>query len=322
MSRIHEALSRRDFDSIALFLEQGDAVDAREEGGITPLMLAATESEPMVRLLLEHGANVFAEDMHGASALCYAGRLGDAQTIRTLLEWGAGGNTAHVQNAFEATFVEDGHVCNAPLFLVVGAKPGLYEALQLGDGETVRRLVVEGKVDVKSDPAPLYEAIHRGDIGSVRLFLEYGANPDGFGGDGTPILRALERGSSGLIVKALLEAGADLNCRTVQGEIPLTVRTDLYTLEAIKAMVEFGADVNSRNVLGETALMKASACGQVLVAEYLLKQGADPRLRDNRGWTALTHATKTGKEAVIRLLTTNPPEWRLPHRQASASTPS
>ena len=51
-------------------LYQGCAVDARSEKWQTPLHLAATEGySAMVELLLDHGADVNAEDVDGDTAL-------------------------------------------------------------------------------------------------------------------------------------------------------------------------------------------------------------------------------------------------------------
>lgn len=318
MSELHQAVDDGDMERIGLLLDQGADVDAREEGGITPLMRAAMASEVVVRMLLQNGAQILLEDDRGYSALYYAGWMGDEQTIRTLLEWGADRNPVQVQRAFEATFV-DFNQDKAPLFLALGARPNLYEALMLGDMETVRRLIQEGKVDVKHDAGPLYAAISADNVEAVRLVLKHGADPSAVrSGYDAPLLTALRACvNSGAIVHSLLEAGADMHCRDVQGETAFTYKYDRQGLEALQAMVAFGADVNTRNVLGETTMMRAAAGGQVFVVQYLLEQGADPLLKDNRGWTALTHATRAGKAAVIRLLTSDPQEWRLPREQTS-----
>ncbi len=53
-------------------LSQGADVNAKNDDGVTPLMLAATESVDAVKLLVDAGANIDAQDNQGYTALYYA----------------------------------------------------------------------------------------------------------------------------------------------------------------------------------------------------------------------------------------------------------
>ena len=72
-------------------LARGATVDGQAFNGVTALLVAASEGNvPMVRRLLEKGADVNFLTPRGNSVLSAAiDGMGDAETIRTLLEAGA-----------------------------------------------------------------------------------------------------------------------------------------------------------------------------------------------------------------------------------------
>jgi len=80
-----------DYVGMEQALARGATVDGRAFNGMTALMIAASEGNlPMVRRLLEKGADVNIPLPRGNSVLAVAiDGMGDAETIRTLLEAGA-----------------------------------------------------------------------------------------------------------------------------------------------------------------------------------------------------------------------------------------
>jgi len=67
-------------------------------------------------------------------------------------------------------------------------------------------------------------------------------------------------------------------------------------------LLDRGANVDVRAVEGTTPLMVAAQNGCTDAAAYLLQRGADPDARDNRGFTALHRAAEVGFEEIVRLL--------------------
>lgn len=71
-------------------IAQGANINARNEEGWTPLMLAALYNRKnMIELLLKHRANINAQDNNGKTALMLAFILGNTGIIKLLLQNGA-----------------------------------------------------------------------------------------------------------------------------------------------------------------------------------------------------------------------------------------
>ena len=85
-----EAVKARDVQGVRDALEAGAAVNVSNDGGYTPLMLAALGGgEEMVELLISKGANVNAATKWGATALTRAAQEGEIWIVELLLSNGA-----------------------------------------------------------------------------------------------------------------------------------------------------------------------------------------------------------------------------------------
>jgi ankyrin repeat protein len=73
-------------------------------------------------------------------------------------------------------------------------------------------------------------------------------------------------------------------------------------IEAIKAMIEAGANVNHIDPLGRTALHASTQQGHAEVVRVLLENGADPNVRRRDGRTPLESAESLGYVDIAELL--------------------
>ena len=80
------------------------------------------------------------------------------------------------------------------------------------------------------------------------------------------------------LVKALLEAGADVNIRDDHDETPLLVATYLNKSKSIRLLLEHGADPNARNGKGETALVLAAHYADAEIVKELIQRKANVNL--------------------------------------------
>lgn len=115
----------------------------------------------------------------------------------------------------------------------------------------------------------IYYPAYNGDLNTLRLLLEAGADPDGTIINGLfPLYVASELGHIGA-VQLLVEAGADVNKRTPKGATALLNATEEGQLEVVRLLIAAGADRKIANVAGVTPLMAADHFGYPEIAEVL-----------------------------------------------------
>ena len=99
----------------------------------------------------------------------------------------------------------------------------------------------------------------------------------------TPLYWAAREGHEA-VVKALIEAGADVNKAKNDGETPLYMAASNGHEAVVKALIEAGADVNKADDDGWTPLYMAAANGHEAVVKALIEAGADVnKARDDGG---------------------------------------
>jgi hypothetical protein len=132
-------------------------------------------------------------------------------------------------------------------------------------------------------------------VEAVRLLVAKGANPNAglknltrvIGGSTlemgvgkqTPLMWAAPTGSPELI-RALIDAGANVNAQDIQGMSPLmlAVASENQDLAVVKVLLQSGANVNARSGRGETALDWARKFGSRPVIAALQRAGASEGL--------------------------------------------
>lgn len=103
-------------------------------------------------------------------------------------------------------------------------------------------------------------------------------------------------------VKALLDAGADVNARDETGNTPLSLAAFDGNPYIASILLERGADINAKSVDGLTPLMLAAGENHLEVVMVLLNKGADVAATDNRGLTAMDMAQQKNFQGVIEQL--------------------
>jgi ankyrin repeat protein len=144
------------------------------------------------------------------------------------------------------------------------------------------------------------------DADEVIRLLQKGADvhcTDSFGL--TPLMRAALFNSSANVIKALVEAGADVFEREPQYKstaLQLAANHNPNS-QVIGALVEAGSDVHDVNYLGETALIMAVNSGnETRVISELIKAGSDVNARDYQDRSALDYARMSHRRYVVKIL--------------------
>ncbi len=85
-----EAIYRGNLESVKSLLDKGADVNAKMDGGVTPLMVASVNGNlDVVNLLLDRGADINAKTDKGNSALDFAGYKGSPEVVKLLKSRGA-----------------------------------------------------------------------------------------------------------------------------------------------------------------------------------------------------------------------------------------
>jgi ankyrin repeat protein len=130
---------------------------------------------------------------------------------------------------------------------------------------------------------PLSQAVTFRKVESVRLLLAHGADPNLCGPGGKPPLASpflhYNTPDALRIVGMLLEAGADPNVHGTFEKTPLHQAAETGNLPLVRALMDAGADVNAASDMG-SPLHSAVQGGNVLIVEELLRAGADPDVKD------------------------------------------
>ena len=86
---LHHVAARGQIDMVRLLLKFGGNPNARDAGGMEPLMVAARWGRDVLKLLLRNGANAAATDARGGSAFLRAVQAANLESVEVLLEYGA-----------------------------------------------------------------------------------------------------------------------------------------------------------------------------------------------------------------------------------------
>jgi ankyrin repeat protein len=302
--RLYDAIRAGDTSQVTLLLSSGADVNAKDRRGeATPLMHAAAfGSIETMRTLLDRGADVKARNTNGATALMWAAT--DLAKIKLLLARGAEINAVSTsgRSVLLLAAMSDSSAEIVRFLLSQGSDPratdkdakiSTLKAATLGnDTETIRQLVAAG-VDVNAADArgetPLMDAAGNGNLAAVQLLLAKGANVKAISGPPSGRVKngviqlghftALQLASTYgplPVIKALLEAGADVNERDARGmtALMLSVSSDHGDVEIAKALIAAGADVNAKSLAGETALAWAEKSAATSRIEVLKRAGA------------------------------------------------
>ena len=303
-------------DIVGLLLQSGVCME-----GVHHSLICAAQGghEAVTKLLLDHGANVAAADIHGATALIYAAFDGSEAVAKLLLDHGA--NVAAAANdgstALTATALV-GHEAVAKLLLDNGANVASADnndektaliCAAAGGHEAVTKLLLDNGSNVataaNNGRTALYFAAFCGHEAVTKLLLDHGADVASADNDGVTALMLSAQGGHEAVTKLLLDNGSNVAAASKDGSTALMLALAGGHEAVAKLLLENGANVAAADMNGATALMLSAQGGHEAVTKLLLDNGSNVAAASKDGSTALMLALAGGHEAVAKLLLEN-----------------
>jgi ankyrin repeat protein len=259
------ATRQGDLETSKLLLAAGANIEQSDANGATPLLTAiinatvasngpATQHLDVAYYLIERGANINASDWYGQTPLFSAVDLRNLEVPGPVRD-----NGIDREAAFELirTLLERGADPNARIQQVLPVK------------RWVTRLGNLSWVDVTGQ-TPFFRAAYSGDVSTMQLLVDHGADPNLTTFNGTTPLMAA--------------AGVNWTVSQTYDEGPEAL------LEAVKLAHALGNDVNAQNTLGFAAVHGAANRGSDDIIRWLAANGARLDVADKEGRTAVTWA--------------------------------
>jgi ankyrin repeat protein len=291
------AAKRGSPETVDVLLKGGADPNLKAIDGLTPLMLAAMSgSRDTVRLLIEKGALVNAKETeHGQTPLIFAAAFDRSDVIAELARNGAELNLATdvQQPAARPTFDQGnrGQAQGQPQNQAQG-QPAPAAGAQPQRGQRGQRNAVPAAQQAAGEPQQQQgQQQQQGN--------ENDRSPKSPRGGLTALMYAARDGRPNAI-KALLDAGADVNARSADKSTALLVATINGHFDEAKYLVERGADVNLPSIDNATPLygvlhvqwsreserpqpsIKREQTAYLDLLSLLLDRGADPNAKLGR----------------------------------------
>ena len=190
----------------------------------------------------------------------------------------------------------------------------LLSAIKTGHVTTIERILSQG-FDIDSKYSPdgetlLMIAARIDNLVIVRYLLDRGADPNSNDWFDRNSLHLASQSGNVAIIETLLSCGLDIDSKDCSGDTPLIFAAASGKSKAVDYLLDEGADLFAKGKLGRSCLHAASQSGSVATIETMLSRGLDIDSKDRNDDTPLIIAAVCGKsEAFYHLLNKGADPW-------------
>jgi len=256
-----EAAARNDVEEVRRLLMLGVSPDSTNEDGLTALHQCCIDnSEEMMKLLIEFGADVNARDTESWTPLHAAATCGHLHLVRYLIDKGANLLAVNADGNMPYDICED----DTTLDYIEGemAKRGITQEMidetrAVTENMMLRDLKELAETggdlefrDLNSGATTLHVAAANGYLSVVEFLLEHHVSTDAVDNDLWQPLHAAACWGHPDILEALVQAGADLEAKTKNGETPLDICEDSELRERI---IQLKSEMEEKEAMESTS---------------------------------------------------------------------
>jgi ankyrin repeat protein len=284
------------------------------------LWAAKRGSTPVVALLLEREASVYARRPNGSTPLLRAAKRGYLDIVKVLLESKTDGNLANnegetplywasnkgYQDVVNALLGKSEHQIQVDINVSTNYKDTALLTAASEGHEAVALSLIEFGADVhvrnNYQETTLYWACHNGNTALVKKCLEMKADPSITTiYDATPLLEVVKTPRPD-IVKLLLQENPELDVPKLDIDSALNLASYVGSKEILELLLDHDANIESTDRHGDTPLHQCSYRGNLEIANLLLDKGAKCDAKNREGRTPLHYAAWKGHLDLMTLL--------------------
>ncbi|GAB6027875.1 hypothetical protein CHUAL_002089 [Chamberlinius hualienensis] len=255
---LHLATRRHDIDLVKMFVDYGANVDAQNEDGYTPLHIAAINGdENLIKCLFVVKANPNIPDKLDRTPLHIATERGETGIVELLAEKFKA--SVHERTKDGSTLLHIASLCGHPETALTFLKKG-----------------VPLRMPNKAGARCIHTAAQRGHVAVVLALLQKGEDVDAKTNDDFTALHIAVEACKPQVVELLLGYGAQVDLKGGKNkETPLHIAARIEGGEKCAEMlIKSGAQVNATGENGESAFHIAARHGNLNCINLLLESGA------------------------------------------------
>ena len=266
---------------------KGAHVDAKDNAGITPIMLASKLGHINCLQFLLPLASLGETDVHGCCALHLAFRSFQRLSIETLMK--AGAELAECIDIQGQTPIHDmAYSGNTELLLFI-----------------LERCVDIASISIQDEKGftPLHSGVAGNQANTVQLLLQWGANASAVDGNGlTPLFHAVKKGYLDIVdILSRCDSGTNITSKDV-GDTALHVAVRTRNFPLTEILLKNCARTDIRNSQGNQLAHDCAASGDIRIMELLINYDVDMNSRNYMGLTPLGVARVCDKKNMVDLI--------------------